>query len=263
MNAEDSNPTPLLPSTSFTKEEMLRYERQLALPEIGLSGQRRLRDSSVLIVGAGGLGSSAALYLAAAGIGKIGIVDPDCVELSNLQRQILHGTRDLGRPKTDSAAERVAMLNPNAHVVRHQVGLSVNNAKELIGKYEVVVDGTDNYQARYLMNDTCQSLEVPYVYGAVFGFEGQVSVFDHSRGPCYRCLYPEPPALGLAPGPAGTSVLGGLPGVIGTMQAIETIKLILGQGQPLIGRLLVFDALSARFREFQVYRNPECQLSTS
>ena len=243
---------------SFAKEEMERYDRQLVLPEIGIEGQRRLKAASVLIVGVGGLGSAAALHLAAAGIGRLGVADSDAVELSNLHRQLLHYTPDVGRPKPVSAAETVTSLNPNVKVATYPTKLTRENAEDLVRTYDVAIDGTDNYRARYDLNEACISLGVPVVYGAVFGFEGRLSVFDSSRGPCYRCLYPEPPPPESAPSSAEAGVIGMVPGVIGTLQAGEAIKLILAVGRPLVGRLLVFDALAARFHELEIYRDPSC-----
>lgn len=248
---------------SFDKEEIERYDRQLVLPEIGIEGQRRLKAASVLIVGAGGLGSAAALHLAAAGIGRLGIVDPDAVELSNLHRQLLHHTPDVGRPKAVSAAETIASLNPNVKVATHQMKLTRDNAEDLLRTYDVAVDGTDNYTARYDLNDACFSLGIPVVYGAVFRFEGQTSVFDPSGGPCYRCLYPEPPPPESAPSCADAGVICIVPGVIGILQAGEVIKLILSIGRPLVGRLLVFDALAPGFQELRIHRNPCCPLCGS
>ncbi|HET7224496.1 MAG TPA: molybdopterin-synthase adenylyltransferase MoeB [Candidatus Eisenbacteria bacterium] len=242
----------------MSQEELLRYGRHLILPEVGLAGQRKLKASSVLCVGAGGLGSPLALYLAAAGVGRMGIVDFDVVDESNLQRQILHGTADVGRPKLDSAADRIRDINPNVQVERHAVRLSSENALDILARYDVIVDGTDNFPTRYLVNDACVLLGKPNVYGSIFRFEGQASVFDAKRGPCYRCLYPDPPPPGLVPSCAEGGVLGVLPGVIGVVQAIETLKLLLGAGEPLIGRLLLFDALAMRFRELKLRKDPEC-----
>jgi len=238
-----------------------RYARHLVLPEVGAEGQRRIRAARVLCVGAGGLGSPVALYLAAAGIGSLGLVDCDRVELSNLQRQILHGTPDVGRPKTDSAAARIKELNPDVEVNPHPVRLTRENALDLISGYDVVVDGTDNFPTRYLANDACALLGKPLVYGSISRFEGQASLFaPHLGGPCYRCLFPEPPAPGTTPGCAEGGVLGVLPGVIGTIQATETLKLLLGRGRSLLGRLLVYDALEMSFRELKLRRDPQCPL---
>ena len=244
----------------LSREELLRYGRHLVLPEVGLDGQRRLKGSSALLVGAGGLGSPLALYLAAAGVGRIGLVDFDEVDASNLQRQILHGTSAVGRAKVDSAAERLADLNPHVEIVVHRERLDRDDALELIADYDVVADGTDNFATRYLVNDACGLLGKPNVHGSVFRFEGQASVFDVRRGPCYRCLYPEPPPAGLVPSCAEGGVLGVLPGVIGTIQAVETLKLLLGIGSPLVGRLLIFDALAMTFRELSLRKDPACPL---
>jgi molybdopterin/thiamine biosynthesis adenylyltransferase/rhodanese-related sulfurtransferase len=238
----------------------VRYSRHLLLPEVGLVGQQKLRASKVLIVGAGGLGSPAALYLAAAGVGQIGLVDFDTVDASNLQRQILYSASDVGRPKISAAAERISGLNPGVRVLPHEERLTSANALEVLRPYEVVVDGTDNFPTRYLVNDACVLLGKADVYGSIYRFEGQASVFDARRGPCYRCLYPEPPPPELVPSCAEAGVLGVLPGLIGTIQAIETVKLLLGIGDPLVGRLLLFDALEMRFRELRLRKNPECVL---
>ncbi len=242
----------------LNREEFLRYGRHLIIPEVGLEGQRKLKSASVLIVGAGGLGSPLAFYLTAAGVGRIGIVDFDVVDLSNLQRQILHTTRDVGRSKLESAREKLEALNPNVKVETYEMRLTSENALDLIKDYDVVVDGTDNFPTRYLVNDACVFLKKPNVYGSIFRFEGQVSVFYADKGPCYRCLYKEPPPPGLVPSCAEGGVLGVLPGIIGTIQALETIKLILGIGEPLIGKLLLFDALKMKFRELKLRKNPEC-----
>lgn len=242
----------------LSAEEMLRYSRHLVLPDVALEGQRRLKASRVLLVGAGGLGSPLAMYLAAAGVGHIGIVDFDAVDMSNLQRQILHGTGDLGRPKLHSARDRVHDINPHVRVDLYDARLSSANAFEIMADYDVIVDGTDNFPTRYLTNDACVLLKKPNVYGSVFRFEGQVSVFAAGDGPCYRCLYPEPPPPGLVPSCAEGGVLGVLPGLIGTLQATETIKLLTGIGQPLVGRLLLVDALTTEFRTMQLRRDPSC-----
>ena len=238
--------------------EVARYGRHLVLPEVGPEGQLRLRAASVLVVGAGGLGSPLALYLAAAGVGRIGLVDFDRVELSNLQRQILYGTSDVGRPKVAAALERLADVNPHVSLQCHEARFSVDNALELVSDYDVIVDGTDNFPTRYLVNDACVLSGKPNVYGSIFRFEGQVSVFSAGRGPCYRCLFPEPPDAGAVPSCAEGGVLGVLPGVIGTLQATETLKWILGRGDSLCGRLLLFDALEMRFREVELRRDPAC-----
>ena len=243
---------------TLTKDEMLRYSRHLVLPEVGLEGQKKLKAASVLIIGAGGLGSPAGLYLAAAGVGKIGIVDFDVVDLTNLQRQILHSTKEVGRSKLASARERLADINPHINIELYETRLTSQNALDILKEYDVVVDGTDNFPTRYLVNDACVLLQKPYVYGSIFRFDGQVSVFDPQRGPCYRCLYPSPPPPGLVPNCAEGGVLGVLPGIIGSLQALEAMKLIISQGELLVGRLLLFDALKGVFRELKLRKNPEC-----
>jgi sulfur-carrier protein adenylyltransferase/sulfurtransferase len=248
-------------SMQLSNEEIRRYSRHLILPEVGLAGQKKICSTSVLCIGAGGLGSPIAMYLAAAGIGKIGLVDFDTVDFSNLQRQIIHGTEDVGRPKTDSAKATINRINPNVEVVVHAVRLSSENALEIIGQYDIVVDGTDNFPTRYLTNDACVLLKKANVYGSIFRFEGQASVFaPHLGGPCYRCLYPEPPPPGMVPSCAEGGVLGVLPGIIGTIQATEILKLALGKGSSLTGRLLLFNALEMKFRELRLRRDPECPL---
>lgn len=242
----------------LTKDELSRYSRHLILPAVGVEGQRKLKAARVLCVGAGGLGSPLALYLAAAGVGTLGLVDFDVVDASNLQRQILHSTADVGRKKLDSAEEKLKALNPGVNVVKHDTQLSSANALEILKDYDVIADGTDNFPTRYLVNDACVLLGKPNVYGSVFRFEGQASVFATKDGPCYRCLYPEPPPPGLVPSCAEGGVLGILPGLIGVIQATETIKLILGKGDPLVGRLSPVDALQMRFRELKLRKNPEC-----
>ncbi len=243
---------------ALSREELVRYHRHLTLPEVGAEGQRRLKHARVLLVGAGGLGSPAALYLAAAGVGTIGLVDFDAVDVSNLQRQILHGTRDVGRPKTDSARDRLHDINPHVRLETHETRLTSGNALEVLGTYDLVVDGSDNFQTRYLVNDACVLLAKPYVYGSIIRFEGQASVFAAPGGPCYRCLFREPPPAGLVPNCAEGGVLGVLPGMVGTIQATEAIKLILGIGEPLVGRLLLVDALRMRFRAIELRPDPQC-----
>jgi len=242
----------------LSHEEIRRYSRHLILPEVGLEGQVKLKNARVLLVGAGGLGSPLALYLAAAGVGTLGIVDFDVVDESNLQRQVLHGTSQVGRSKLASARERIQDINPNVRVEGHETRLSSENALDLVRQYDLVADGTDNFPTRYLVNDACVLAGKPNVYGSIFRFEGQASVFAHADGPCYRCLYPEPPPPGLVPSCAEGGVLGVLPGVIGIIQATEAIKLILGKGEPLIGRLLLYDALDMRFRELKLKKDPAC-----
>ena len=245
-------------SPELSPDELRRYARQLTLPDVGVAGQRRLKAAKVLVVGVGGLGSPAALYLAAAGIGTLGLVDGDAVELSNLHRQMLHGTAAVGAPKLASAARRLRDANPAVRLVLHETRLTSHNALAVIGDYDVVVDGSDNFPTRYLINDACALLGKPDVYGSVHRFEGRASVFWAARGPCYRCLYRDPPPAGLVPSCAEAGVLGVLPGIVGTLQATEAIKLVLGAGEPLVGRLLVFDALGMRFREVSVPRDPSC-----
>jgi sulfur-carrier protein adenylyltransferase/sulfurtransferase len=242
----------------LTQDDLSRYSRHLILPEVGVEGQRKLKAARVLCVGTGGLGSPLALYLAAAGVGTLGLVDFDVVDASNLQRQIIHSTADIGRKKLDSAEEKLKALNPALNVVKHEIMLSSANALDILKDYDVVADGTDNFPTRYLVNDACVLLGKPNAYGSIFRFEGQASVFAAKDGPCYRCLYPEPPPPGLVPSCAEGGVLGILPGLIGVIQATEAIKLILGIGEPLIGRLLVVDALKLRFRELKLRKNPEC-----
>ncbi len=245
----------------LNNDEVRRYSRHLILPEVGLGGQKKICSTSVLCIGAGGLGSPIAMYLAAAGVGKLGILDFDTVDFSNLQRQIIHGTQDVGRPKTQSARETIARINPNVEVVIHNTRITSQNALEVIGPYDIVVDGTDNFPTRYLTNDACVLLKKPNVYGSIFRFEGQASVFaPHLGGPCYRCLYPEPPPPGMVPSCAEGGVLGVLPGIVGTIQATEILKLALGKGSSLIGRLLLFNALDMKFREVKLRRDPQCPL---
>lgn len=245
----------------LSNEEIRRYSRHLILPEVGLSGQKKICSTSVLCIGAGGLGSPIAMYLAAAGIGKIGIVDFDNVDFSNLQRQILHTDADVGRPKAQSAKETLAGINPGVEVVLHNTRIHSENALDIIRPYDIVVDGTDNFPTRYLTNDACVLLRKPNVYGSIFRFEGQASVFaPHLGGPCYRCLYPEPPPPGMVPSCAEGGVLGVLPGIIGCIQATEILKLALGKGSSLIGRLLLFNALDMKFRELKLRRDPQCPL---
>jgi len=242
----------------LTQEEILRYSRHLIMPEVGMEGQLKLKAASVLLVGTGGLGAPLAMYLTAAGVGRIGLVDFDVVDHTNLHRQIIHGTSDVGRPKIDSAMDTMREINPNVQIDRHEVALTSENALEIIAGYDLVVDGTDNFPTRYLVNDACVLLGKPNVYGSIFRFEGQATVFAYEGGPCYRCLYAEPPPPGLVPSCAEGGVLGILPGVIGLIQATEAVKLILKTGEPLVGRLLLYDALAMRFRELKLRRNPEC-----
>jgi adenylyltransferase/sulfurtransferase len=244
---------------TLSPDELQRYHRHLILPNVGEDGQRRLKAARVLLIGAGGLGSPAALYLAAAGVGHLGIVDADVVELSNLQRQVLHGTRDVGRPKVSSAEARLRDLNPHVDIATYHARLTSANAMELLRGYDIIVDGSDNFQTRYLVNDACVLLGKPNVYGSVIRFDGQASVFGVANGPCYRCLFREPPPPGLIPNCAEGGVFGVLPGLVGTIQATETIKLITGAGEPLIGRLLLVDALRMRFRTIELTRDPECR----
>ncbi len=242
----------------LTTDDLARYSRHLLLPEVGIEGQQRLKAARVLCVGTGGLGSPLAFYLAAAGIGTLGLVDFDVVDASNLQRQIIHSTKDIGRKKLDSAAEKLTALNPALNVVKHETMLTSENALDILKDYDVVADGTDNFPTRYLVNDACVMLGIPNAYGSIFRFEGQASVFGTKEGPCYRCLYPEPPPPGLVPSCAEGGVLGILPGLVGVIQATEVIKLILGKGEPLVGRLLLVDSLAMRFRELKLRKNPDC-----
>ena len=243
---------------TLSKDEILRYSRHLIIPEVGMEGQQKLKAAKVLLVGTGGLGAPLGLYLAAAGVGKIGLVDFDVVDFTNLQRQVIHSTKDVGRNKIDSASEKMLAINPHIEIVRHEVALTSENALDILKDYDVIVDGTDNFPTRYLVNDACVLLGKPNVYGSIFRFEGQATVFAYEGGPCYRCLYPEPPPPGLVPSCAEGGVLGILPGTIGLIQATETVKLILGIGEPLVGRLLLYDALGMRFRELKLRKNPEC-----
>lgn len=256
--AEKTEPGTGRPLPQSAPWNTLRYARHLVLPDIGESGQRKLLASKVLLVGAGGLGAPVGLYLAAAGVGRLGVLDDDTVELTNLQRQVIYGTTDIGVAKAGAASARLRDLNPEIDVVAHDLKLSSENALEILADYDVIIDGTDNFATRYLINDACVLLGKPDVYGSVFRFEGQVSVFSHGGGPCYRCLYPEPPPAGLVPGCADGGVVGVLPGIIGSLQANEAIKLILGVGEPLRGRLLLFDALAVTFHELALKRNPDC-----
>jgi adenylyltransferase/sulfurtransferase len=244
----------------LSHDEIRRYSRHLIMPEVGLEGQQKLKAARVLCIGAGGLGSPATLYLAAAGVGTIGLVDFDVVDFSNLQRQILHGTSDVGRPKLESAQETLSDINPGVSIEPHEAALTSENAFEILRDYDLVIDGTDNFPTRYLVNDACVLLGKPNVYGSIYRFEGQASIFAAKDGPCYRCLYAEPPPPGLVPSCAEGGVLGVLPGIIGTIQATEAVKLILGVGTPLIGRLLVFDALRMQFRELKLRKNPQCPI---
>jgi adenylyltransferase/sulfurtransferase len=249
---------PVVELPTLSQDEITRYSRHLIMPEMGMDGQRKLKASSVLCIGAGGLGSPAAMYLAAAGIGRLGIVDFDVVDFSNLQRQLLHGTSDVGRTKLASAKDRLHDLNPHVQVDTYEVALSSENALDLFAPYDVILDGTDNFPTRYLVNDACVISGKPNAYGSIFRFEGQASVFSTKGGPCYRCLYPEPPPPGLVPSCAEGGVLGVLPGIIGVIQATEAIKVMLGIGEPLIGRFLIYDALKMRFRELKLRKDPEC-----
>jgi adenylyltransferase/sulfurtransferase len=248
-------------SVELSNEEITRYSRHLILPEVGMAGQKKLKATSVLCIGTGGLGSPILMYLAAAGIGKIGIVDFDVVDFSNLQRQIAHGTADVGRPKVESGKETINSINPEVEVVVHETRLSADNVMEIMAPYDIVVDGTDNFPTRYLTNDACVLLKKPNVYGSIFRFEGQASVFaPELGGPCYRCLYPEPPPPGMVPSCAEGGVLGVLPGIVGCIQATEILKLALGKGSPLVNRLLLFNALDMKFRELKLRRDPKCPI---
>jgi sulfur-carrier protein adenylyltransferase/sulfurtransferase len=243
---------------TLSKEEILRYSRHLIMPEVGMDGQLKIKAAKVLCVGTGGLGAPLGLYLAAAGVGRLGLVDFDRVDSTNLQRQVLFGNSDVGKPKTEAAANRLRDLNSDIRIDTYDTQLTSDNALELFKDYDIIVDGTDNFPTRYLVNDACVLLGKPNVYGSIFRFEGQITVFGYPGGPCYRCLYPEPPPPGLVPSCAEGGVLGVLPGIVGTIQAAETLKLILGKGEPLVGRLLLFDALGMKFRELKLRKNPEC-----
>src|SRR5580693_2288485 len=248
------------PPVTLSKEEILRYSRHLIMPEVGMEGQLKLKNAKVALIGTGGLGAPLGLYLAAAGIGRIGLVDFDVVDFSNLQRQVIHGTKDVGKKKLDSAAETMLDINPYLQIDRYETALTSENALEILKDYDIVVDGTDNFPTRYLVNDACVLLKKPNVYGSIFRFDGQASVFYPGQGPCYRCLYPEPPPPGEVPSCAEGGVLGILPGLVGCIQATEAVKLLLGRGAPLIGRLLLYDALAMSFQEFKVRRNPKCPM---
>jgi adenylyltransferase/sulfurtransferase len=251
---------PRVGAVSLTPQEVARYSRHLIMPEVALEGQKRLKAASVLLIGAGGLGSPLGLYLAAAGVGRIGLVDFDVVDFSNLQRQIIHGTPDVGRPKLQSARDRLQAINPEVRIDLYETRLSSANALDIFQPYDIIIDGTDNFPTRYLTNDACVLLKKPNVYGSIFRFDGQASVFFPPHGPCYRCLYPEPPPPGEVPSCAEGGVLGILPGLIGCIQATEAVKLILGSGDTLVGRLVLYDALRMSFREFKVRRNPKCPM---
>ena len=244
----------------LSKEEIQRYSRHLIMPEVGMEGQLKLKRARVLTIGTGGLGAPLGLYLAAAGVGHLGLVDFDVVDSSNLQRQVTFTTADVGKPKSEAAKARLSALNPDIEIVSYETRLTSDNALDLFRDYDIIVDGTDNFPTRFLVNDACVLLGKPNVYGSIFRFEGQATVFGYPGGPCYRCLYPEPPPPGLVPSCAEGGVLGVLPGIVGSIQAMETIKLILGAGDPLVGRLLLFDALAMRFRELKLKRNPECPM---
>jgi adenylyltransferase/sulfurtransferase len=242
----------------LSKDEILRYSRHLIMPEVGMEGQLKLKQAKVLLIGTGGLGAPLGLYLTAAGVGRIGLVDFDVVDFTNLQRQVTFGTSDVGRPKIEAARERLSNLNPEIEIVPRETKLTSENALEILRDYDIIVDGSDNFPTRYLVNDACILLGKPNVYGSIFRFEGQATVFGYPGGPCYRCLYPEPPPPGLVPSCAEGGVLGVLPGIVGAIQAMETIKLILGRGDALVGRLLLFDALAMKFRELKLRKNPDC-----
>jgi adenylyltransferase/sulfurtransferase len=247
-------------AAELNKEEVLRYSRHLIMPEVALEGQRKLKDTSVLCIGAGGLGSPMALYLAAAGIGRIGLVEFDTVDVTNLQRQVLFSDADVGRPKLDAAIDRLRGVNPHVDYVPHQARLTSENAMEIFADYDIIADGTDNFPTRYLVNDACVLSGKPNVYGSIFRFDGQLSVFYAKKGPCYRCLYPDPPPPGMVPSCAEGGVLGVLPGIVGSLQAAEVIKMALGAGEALIGRLVLFDALEMTFRQVKVRKNPKCPI---
>jgi molybdopterin/thiamine biosynthesis adenylyltransferase/rhodanese-related sulfurtransferase len=246
------------PAAELSRDEIFRYSRHLIIPDVAMDGQKRLKNARVLLIGAGGLGSPNAMYLAAAGVGRIGLVDFDEVDASNLQRQVIHGTSDIGRPKLDSAADKIRELNPYVEVIKHETRLTSDNAREIIRGYDLVVDGSDNFPTRYLVNDACVLEGKPYVWGSIYRFDGQASVFWAEHGPCYRCLYPEPPPPGMVPSCAEGGVLGVLCATVGSVQANEAIKLITGVGDPLVGRLLIYDALELSFKDIRVRKDPEC-----
>src|ERR1700726_4877657 len=248
------------PPATLSKDEILRYSRHLIMPEVGMEGQLKLKNSKVLLIGTGGLGAPLGLYLAAAGVGRLGLVDFDVVDMTNLQRQVTFGSSDIGKPKTEAARERLSSLNPDIQIDTFETKLTSDNALELFKDFDIIVDGTDNFPTRYLVNDACILLGKPNVYGSIFRFEGQVTVFGMPEGPCYRCLYPEPPPPGLVPSCAEGGVLGVLPGIVGSIQAMETIKLLLKTGDSLVGRLLLFDALAMKFRELKLRKNPNCPM---
>jgi adenylyltransferase/sulfurtransferase len=250
----------MIPTAQLSNGEILRYSRHLIMPEVGMEGQLKLKQAKILCIGAGGLGSPLSLYLAAAGVGKLGMVDFDVVDYTNLQRQVIHGTSDVGRTKLDSARDTLLEINPHVEIETFETRLSSDNALDIFREYDVVADGTDNFPTRYLVNDACVLLGKPNAYASIFRFEGQASIFWAEQGPCYRCLYPEPPPPGLVPSCAEGGVLGVLPGIMGCIQAMETIKLILGRGDSLIGRLLLFDALAMKFRELKLRKNPDCPI---
>ncbi len=256
-------PLPDAASVTLDQSELLRYSRHLILPNVGLDGQKRLKAASVLCIGTGGLGSPIALYLAAAGVGRIGLVDFDVVDHTNLQRQIIHGAKDVGRLKVESARETLSDINPHVVIETHETQLTSENALDLFARYDIIIDGTDNFPTRYLVNDACVLTGKPNVYGSIFRFEGQATVFWAEKGPCYRCLYPEPPPPGMVPSCAEGGVLGVLPGIVGCLQANEAVKLILGIGEPLVGRLLLFDALGMRFRELKLRKDPSCPICSA
>ncbi len=258
MSVEQSIPMKSAQAVELSREEIERYSRHLILPEVGMGGQKKLKGASILLIGAGGLGSPLAMYLAAAGVGRLGIVDFDVVDFSNLQRQVIHGTEDVGKPKIESAKRAILSINPNTVVDTYPVTLTSDNAMDIVSKYDLVIDGTDNFPTRYLVNDACVLLRKPNVYGSIFRFEGQATVFNYEDGPCYRCLYPDPPPPGMVPSCAEGGVLGILPGLVGLIQATEGIKIILGQGDTLKNRLLLFDALAMRFREMKIRRDLNC-----
>jgi molybdopterin/thiamine biosynthesis adenylyltransferase/rhodanese-related sulfurtransferase len=258
MATKTGIPTGAATAASLSNEEVLRYSRHLIMPEVGMESQLKLKQARVLCIGTGGLGAPLGLYLAAAGVGRIGLVDFDAVDFTNLQRQVLFGTSDVGRPKISAAADRLRNLNPEIQIDTFETHLTSENALDILEGYDVIVDGTDNFPTRYLVNDACVLLGKPNVYGSIFRFEGQATIFAYPGGPCYRCLYPEPPPPGLVPSCAEGGVLGVLPGIVGTIQACETLKLVMGKGEPLIGRLLLFDALGMKFRELKLRKNPEC-----